>query len=245
MYTQTDKTSVNSGKIFPGTISPKENSDEQTHQIEDNRAVSIIQRAFQEKVHEGPQSKHLAEFQEMANSHTDVTRSTSRSSANSVIQRQPYAINYTESKLKTILNQSEGRASPVTGTDGHPRQHAGNLKKAVAFAEEQGKTKSVFKNTAIQDKAVTDAINQTDGQNELANLDINPAVATRTSIENVPIEPAEVIAVKAKKKKGAARGVVKTWETQTGNANNATIVVDSTGTNIPGDIHIQSAYPVL
>jgi hypothetical protein len=55
-----------------------------------------------------------------------------------------------QSRLR-VLNQSEDRPSPVTAAKGHPRQHVGRLGKAEEHAEEEGKTKSVFTNTAQQD----------------------------------------------------------------------------------------------
>lgn len=175
----------------------------------------------------------------------------------SVVQRLPYATAYTDNKTRSIINQSEGRASPVNNAPGHPRQHVGKWEKAERFAEEQGKTKSVFKDTAAQDKAVAAALNSAAGQGALANLDGNPAAPTRGQILNVDIGAADVKVVKAKKKRGAllvgpmlpgqvARpGAVKNWDLVTGVASKATVIVDSMGTNVNGDIHIQTAFPVL
>lgn len=159
------------------------------------------------------------------------------------IQRVPYATPYILSKVKTILNQSEGRASPVTGAEGHPRQHVGKWEKAERFADKQGKTKSVFVNTAAQDAATLDALNSAAGQQQLATLDANPAVPARAKIENVDIGGADVLVVKAKKKKDT--GNVKSWDLKAGTATRATLMVDSRGTGTTGDIHIQTSYPVL
>ena len=162
-----------------------------------------------------------------------------------VIQRLPYAKNYTESETKKLLDRSEGRASPVNNQDGHPRQHVGKWEKAERFAEEQGRTKSVYKNTDQQNKAISSALNSGAGQAALAVLDANPGVATRQVIANVATDAADVLVVKAKKKQGAAAGNVKSWQYKSGSATSATVVVDSMGTNVQGDIHIQTAYPVM
>ena len=51
---------------------------------------------------------------------------------------------------------------------------------------------------------------------------------------------------KAKKKKGAAAGTpAKSFTFRTDQASQAYVIVDSRGTGAAGDIHIQTAYPVL
>lgn len=163
-----------------------------------------------------------------------------------VIQRLPYAQAYGESSTKSILNASEGRDSPVNGATGHPRQHVGNWEKAERFAEQQGRTKSVYKNTGQQDKAIASALSSAAGQTALGLLDAAPAVAGRQTIAGVAADAAEVLVVKAKKKKGAgAAAGVKSWTLTAGMAEKATVVIDSLGTNVPGAIHLQTAYPVL
>lgn len=164
---------------------------------------------------------------------------------NPVIQRLPYAKAYTEGETKKLLDRSEGRASPVNNQEGHPRQHVGKWEKAERFAEEQGRTKSVYKNTEQQNKAISSALNSVAGQAALAVLDANPGVPTRQVIANVATDSADVLVVKAKRKQGAAAGDVKTWQYRSGTASSATVVVDSMGTNVQGDIHIQTAYPVM
>lgn len=170
---------------------------------------------------------------------------TGKASTAPVVQRLPYAKAYTGSNTKSLLNESEGRASPVNAQEGHPRQHVGKWEKAERFAEEQGKTKSIYTNTEQQDKAISSALSSAAGQIELAKLDAAPAVATRVAIKDVATEAAEVKVVKAKKKKGAAAGEVKSWVYQSGTAGKATVIVDSMGTNQAGDIHVQTAFPVF
>lgn len=165
--------------------------------------------------------------------------------AGSIVQRVPYAQAYNVSGTKSLLNKSEGRASPVNAAEGHPRQHVGRWEKAERFAEEQGKTKSVYVNTEEQDKAISSALNSAAGQVELAKLDVNPGAASRVAIKDVATDTAEVKVVKAKKKTGAAAGEVKSWVYQSGTASKATVIVDSMGTNTNGDIHIQTAFPVF
>lgn len=149
------------------------------------------------------------------------------------------------SSTKALLNKSEGRASPVNAAVGHPRQHVGRWEKAERFAEEQGKTKSIYTNTEEQDKAISSALSSVAGQTELAKLDVAPAASSRVAIKDVATDAAEVKVVKAKKKKGAAAGDVKSWVFQAGSASKATVIVDSMGTNTNGDIHIQTAFPVF
>ena len=76
-------------------------------------------------------------------------------------------------------------------------------------------------------------------------------------ISAVDTQSTEVLVVKAKKKKGAAPmgplpagqktvpGEVKDWELRSGSATKASVIVESTGSGQPGDIHIQTAYPVV
>ena len=162
-----------------------------------------------------------------------------------VVQRVPYATGYTQSSAKSILNRSEGRASPVNAAAGHPRQHVGRWEKAERFAEEQGRTKSIYENTEAQDKAVKGALESAAGQVALAKLDVNPAVPAREAIKEVTTEAVDVKVVKAKKKTGAAAGDVKSWTFVSGLAEKATVIVDSMGTGTPGDIHIQTSFPVF
>jgi hypothetical protein len=181
------------------------------------------------------------------------------SRTSTTVQRVPYAQAYSESGTKSVLNSSEGRASPVNGATGHPRQHVGRWEKAERFAEEQGKTKSVYINTASQDKAVASALNSAAGQGLLAQMDPpNPGTPTRRAIANVATEAADVKVIKAKVKKRSAGdivgplpqgeirpGEVKSWTYATGIATKSTVIVDSMGTGKAGDIHIQTAFPVL
>ena len=159
------------------------------------------------------------------------------------IQRLPYATAYSQQGVKTLLNKSEGRASPVNGQPGHPRQHVGRWEKAERFAEEQSKTKSVYTNTEQQDKAISSALTSGPGQTELAKLDATPGTAKRVAISNVATDAVDVKVVKAKKKKDT--GTVKSWQYVAGVAQKATVIVDSMGTGRVGDIHIQTAFPVL
>ena len=178
-----------------------------------------------------------------------LQRSAGNRAASAMIARLPYQTAYSESQVRRILNQSEDRPSPVTGAKGHPRQHVGRLGKAEEHAEEEGKTKSVFTNTVQQDKAVKDVLASPAGQAQLALLDAAPAVASRQVISSVDTQ--------SKKKKGAAPmgplpagqktvpGEVKDWELRSGSATKASVIVESTGSGQPGDIHIQTAYPVV
>jgi hypothetical protein len=38
---------------------------------------------------------------------------------------------------------------------------------------------------------------------------------------------------------------IKDWELMNGSATKASVIVESTGSGPPGDIHIQTAYPVV
>lgn len=179
-------------------------------------------------------------------------RAVARLLSDPVVQRVPYATavppgppQYSVSVTKTKLDQSEGRASPINNQEGHPRQHVGKWEKAERYADEQGRTKSVYVNTAAQDKAISSALSSAAGQQALGQLDANPAVPTRVAIENVDTDPSDVLVVKAKKKTGAPRGEVKSWQLKAGTASKATVIVDSRGTGTLGDIHIQTAYPVM
>jgi hypothetical protein len=174
-----------------------------------------------------------------------------------MIARLPYQTAYSETQVRRILNQSEGRVSPVTGAEGHPRQHVGRLAKAEYHAEEEGKTKSVFANTEQQDKAVKDVLSSAAGQAQLALLDAAPAVPMRKVIRSVDTQATDVLVVKAKKKKGAPPigpvpstqkvrgGDIKDWDLQSGTAVKASVIVESRGTGVAGDIHIQTADPVV
>jgi hypothetical protein len=175
-----------------------------------------------------------------------------------MIARLPYQTTYSESQVRRILNQSEGRPSPTSGAEGHPRQHVGRLAKAEEHAEEEGKTKSVFANTEQQDKAVKDVLASPAGQAQLALLDAAPAVPSRQVISSVETQSTDVLVVKAKKKKrspGPAvppvpgqrfqEGDIKDWELRGGTATKASVIVESTGSGQAGDIHIQTAYPVV
>ena len=78
-------------------------------------------------------------------------------------------------------------------------------------------------------------------------------------ISEVETHATDVLVVKAKKKKrriGAPapppvpgqrfqEGDVKDWELMNGIATKATVIVESTGSGQPADIHIQTAYPVV
>ena len=186
-----------------------------------------------------------------------LQRSAGNRATSALIARLPYQTAYSETQVRRILNQSEDRPSPVTGAKGHPRQHVGRLGKAEEHAEEEGKTKSVFTNTGQQDKAVKDVLASAQGQAQLALLDAAPAVASRQVISSVDTQSTEVLVVKAKKKRGAAPmgplpagqktvpGEVKDWELRSGSATKASVIVESTGSGRPGDIHVQTAYPVV
>lgn len=174
-----------------------------------------------------------------------LQRTAGNRATSAMIARLPYATAYSESQTRRILNQSEGRVSPVTGAEGHPRQHVGRLGKAEEHAEQEGKTKSVFTTTEQQDKAVKDVLASAAGQAQLALLDAAPAVPSRKVISSVDTQSTDVLVVKAKKKKGAAAGDVKNWEYRSGSATKASVIVESTGSGVAGDIHIQTAYPVV
>jgi hypothetical protein len=162
-----------------------------------------------------------------------------------LVQRLPYAATYSLGQTRRILNESEGRGSPVNNQAGHPRQHVGHWEKAEKYAEQQGRTKSVFTSTGEQDKAVQSALSSASGQAALAQLDAAPNAPGRQVVANVSTEPVDVKVVRAKKKRGAPQGQVKSWTYQNGRAQRITMVVDSMGTGQNGDIHIQTAYPVL
>lgn len=177
-----------------------------------------------------------------------------------VLQRLPYAQNYSAALTRKVLNQSEGRASPHNGTEGHPRQHVGRWGKAERVADEQQKTKSVYVDTAAQDRAIASALSSAAGQGRLGLLDVSPGQPQRTQLIRLATEAVDVKVVKAKTKARRtgqpafvgplpqgmiAPGTVKTWELVAGTATRATVIVDSLGTGRPGDIHIQTAYPVL
>ena len=156
----------------------------------------------------------------------------------------PYSgFNYAVGVTRTKLNQSEGRASPVTGAVGHPRQHVGKWEKAERYAEEQGRTKSVFRLAADQDEAVAAALMSPQGALALAVLDANPLVPTRQTFTAHNCN-ADILVVKAKRKTGAAAGDVKSWQYTNSVTDTVTVTVDSRGTGNAGDIHIQTAYPV-
>lgn len=177
-----------------------------------------------------------------------------------VVQRVPYANTYTESQARSALNASEGRNSPVNAAPGHPRQHAGRVGKAIAVAEDQNKTKSVFANTAAQDKATASVLTSAAGQAAMAALDNAaphpgpvlpgaaplPAVPTRVVMNDQPCAGVDIFVARAKKKKGAgaaAAAADTTWVYSTSVATQATVIVDSMGTGADRDIHIQTAFP--
>jgi hypothetical protein len=188
-----------------------------------------------------------------------LQRTAGNRATSALIARLPYQTTYSESAVRRILNQSEGRVSPVTAAEGHPRQHVGRLGKAEEHAEEEGKTKSVFTSTEQQDKAVKDVLASPAGQAQLALLDAAPAVPARQVINSVDTQSTDVLVVKARKKKRRAgapapaavpgqrfrEGDVKEWEYRSGTATKASVIVESTGSGQPGDIHIQTAYPVV
>jgi hypothetical protein len=188
-----------------------------------------------------------------------LQRTAGNRATSALIARLPYQTTYSESAVRRILNQSEGRVSPVTAAEGHPRQHVGRLGKAEEHAEEEGKTKSVFTSTEQQDKAVKDVLASPAGQAQLALLDAAPAVPSRQVISSVDTQSTDVLVVKAKKKKrrtGAPapaavpgqrfqEGDIKDWEYRSGTATKASVIVESTGSGQTGDIHIQTAYPVV
>jgi hypothetical protein len=188
-----------------------------------------------------------------------LQRTAGNRATSALIARLPYQTAYSESQVRRILNQSEKRLSPVTGAEGHPRQHVGRLGKAEEHAEQEGKTKSVFTSTEQQDKAVKDVLASPAGQAQLALLDAAPAVAARQVINSVETQSTDVLVVKAMKKKRRAgapapeavpgqrfkEGDIKDWEYRSGTATKASVIVESTGSGQPGDIHIQTAYPVV
>jgi hypothetical protein len=133
-----------------------------------------------------------------------LQRTAGNRATSALIARLPYQTTYSESAVRRILNQSEGRVSPVTAAEGHPRQHVGRLGKAEEHAEEEGKTKSVFTSTEQQDKAVKDVLTSPAGQAQLALLDVAPAVASRQVINSVETQSTDVLVVKARKKKRRA-----------------------------------------
>lgn len=188
-----------------------------------------------------------------------LQRTAGNRATSALIARLPYQTAYSESQVRRILNQSENRLSPFTRAEGHPRQHVGRLSKAEEHAEEEGKTKSVFTTTEQQDKAVRDVLASAQGQAQLALLDAAPAVPSRQVISSVDTQSTDVLVVKAKKKKRRAgapapaavpgqrfqEGDIKDWEYRSGTATKASVIVESTGSGQTGDIHIQTAYPVV
>jgi len=188
-----------------------------------------------------------------------LQRAAGNRAVSAMIARLPYQTTYGETQVRRILNKSEGRPSPTSGAVGHPRQHAGRLAKAEQHAEEEGKTKSVFANTEQQDKAVKDVLASPAGQAQLALLDAAPAVPSRQVISSVETQSTDVLVVKAKKKRRSGggplpvpvpgqrfqEGDIKDWELMNGSATKASVIVESTGSGQAGDIHIQTAYPVI
>jgi hypothetical protein len=84
-------------------------------------------------------------------------------------------------------------------------------------------------------------------------------VASRQVINAVDTQATDVLVVKARKKKRSGggpapapvpgqrfrEGDIKDWELQSGTAVKASVIVESRGTGAAGDIHIQTAYPVV
>jgi RHS repeat-associated protein len=86
---------------------------------------------------------------------------------------------YTRDEVRDTLDASEGRPSPTTGEDGHPRgTHVDRtnqqMRDRVNDPDEPART-STFEGSQAQDRAATDAINSPAGQARLAELDANPA----------------------------------------------------------------------
>ncbi len=81
-------------------------------------------------------------------------------------------------EVSQTLDDSEGRPSPTTGYDGHPRsQHVGKTPRQLqdrADAPGQPNTVTTFGSSSSQDRAATDALNSPQGQAALAELDADP-----------------------------------------------------------------------
>ena len=88
-------------------------------------------------------------------------------------------------------------------------------------AHGESQVRRILNDTEQQDKAVKDALASAQGQAQLALLDAAPA-----GQKTVP-------------------GEIKDWELRSGSATKASVIVESTGSGRPGDIHIQTAYPLV
>lgn len=231
MYAQVEKPKENKSRAVANSVAQKKKSGNQDVGFVDNRDSFVRQKKNKKIIEMNSSQQESANFKNIGDP---------------IIQRLPYDMVYNESKTKTILNDSEGRASPLNNQIGHPRQHLGNWKKAWKYAEMQGTTKSIFTAKAQQDKAVSAALQSTAGRTALGRLDLNPNNVTRARIINVDTGySASVKVAKAKKKKGAPQGDVKSWKYYDSQTSNVTVIVDSMGTNTNGEIHIQTAFPLL
>jgi hypothetical protein len=114
-----------------------------------------------------------------------LQRTAGNRAATALIARLPYQTTYSESQVRRILNQSEGRVSPTSGAEGIRGSTPGGSRRRSSTPRRRGKTKSVFANTEQQDKAVKDVLASAAGQAQLALLDAAPAAPSRQMISEV------------------------------------------------------------
>jgi hypothetical protein len=142
-----------------------------------------------------------------------------------------YKRSFSTSDTKSILDDSEGRPSPTTGADGHPRRH-GSLAKAQPWVDSINKNKSAYKSTDDQDKAAEAALASSAGQAELEKFD-KDATYTRFSVTDdyatkmLNVRPPSTVGPRTPQEKDASKVVV--------------VVEKLPATD--KEIHLQTTYP--
>jgi len=135
--------------------------------------------------------------------------------------------NYGVDEVSDILDQSDGRASPTTGQDGHPRSDHVGLSNPdnQARADNTGRTATTFESRTAQNRAATAALNSPEGQARLAEIDAGmPRRRIRTQVGPETVREAR-----------PGRGYI----VRTNNAREVFVIVD----RLPnGEIHIQTCY---
>lgn len=143
---------------------------------------------------------------------------------------------YTRDEVGDILDDSEGRPSPESGQDGHPRSSHVDVPNAdiQARADAPGPpaTVTTFEGDSAQTRAATEALNSPEGQAQLRHLDDNPAegrVRIQTDVSGETLRTAR-----------RGQGYITR---QTGRSMTVTVIVDVLD-RTPGAerIHIQTCY---
>jgi len=141
---------------------------------------------------------------------------------------------YTRDQVNDILDDSEGRPSPHSGLDGHPRgthvnQTNEQMRQRVNTPGQPQRT-STFEGDHAQTRAATEALNSPEGQQALRQLDANPAMT------RVPIRAPTTGETVREARRGRGYFVRQT-------SKDTTVIVDVLD-RTPGAerIHIQTCY---